>query len=128
MTLFGQTQIHAAILTSIDVTPINLTIDVGQTQAFTATGTFSDMSTRVLGGPATAIAAGSDHTCALLAGQVLCWGNNSAGELGNNSTTNSLTPVPVSGLSGATAIAAGAEHTCAAGRRRSGEVLGEEQL
>ena len=114
LTLFGQMQIHAATLTSIDVTPINPTIEVGQTLAFTATGTFSDMSTRVLGGSATAVATGENHTCALVAGgQVQCWGNGNEGELGDNSTTNALTPVMVSGLSGAMVIAAGGNHTCA---------------
>ena len=46
-------------------------------------------------------------------GQVQCWGYNYYGQLGDNSTNNALTPVTVSGLSGATAIAAGYDHTCA---------------
>ena len=37
-----------------------------------------------------AIAAGLGRTCALTtAGGVKCWGNNSEGQLGDNSTTNS---------------------------------------
>ena len=62
---------------------------------------------------------GSNHTCALLAnGSVQCWGSNSDGQLGNNSTIDSLSPVTVSGISFssipvATAISSGGQHTCA---------------
>ncbi len=62
---------------------------------------------------ATAVTAGSSHTCALMAGKVRCWGLNSSGQLGDGSTTNRTTPITASGISTATAIAAGAEHTCA---------------
>lgn len=44
---------------------------------------------------------------------VSAWGGNSFGQLGDGTTTNRLTPVQVSGLSGLTLIAAGAEHTLA---------------
>jgi hypothetical protein len=63
---------------------------------------------------AVAIAAGADHTCALLMdGTAQCWGRNDFGQLGDGSTTDRLTPVSVSGLSNAVAIAAGETHTCA---------------
>lgn len=60
------------------------------------------------------ITAGWDHTCALTkTGVAYCWGDNSHGELGNGTTTNSSTPVPVSGGLHFTSIAAGGWHTCA---------------
>ena len=112
-TLAGQAT--AATLSSISVTPNNPTINVGQTQPFTATGTFSDGATLGLNtAPVVATAAGVLHTCALLSnGTVQCWGSNGRGQLGDGTTTQSTTPVTVSGITNATAIAAGAGHSCA---------------
>lgn len=43
-----------------------------------------------------AIAAGDNYTCAIASdNQAYCWGGNGAGQLGNNSTTPSNTPVVV---------------------------------
>jgi alpha-tubulin suppressor-like RCC1 family protein len=69
-----------------------------------------------LGTDVAAIAAGVFHTCFLkTTGQVSCLGGNTAGQLGNGTTTSPiLTAVSVSGMaSGVTAIAAGIFHTCA---------------
>src|SRR2546428_8523193 len=89
---------------AITVTPANPTISVGQTQQFTATGV--DI--------ATAVSAGVYHTCALLQnGAARCWGSNSAGQLGDGTTTYSATPVAVVGIAGAAAVTSGGSHTCA---------------
>ena len=46
-----------------------------------------------------AIAAGAQHTCAVrLWGQVLCWGQNSSGQLGEGSMSSLPEPFPVTGL------------------------------
>jgi hypothetical protein len=76
---------------------------------------------------ATSVSVGSGFACALLTtGSVKCWGRNTSGQLGNNTTTRSLVPVDVKTSSeskttatttttftGAKAISAGAQHTCA---------------
>jgi alpha-tubulin suppressor-like RCC1 family protein len=55
-----------------------------------------------------AVAASHVHSLALLSnGAVVAWGKNDFGQLGNGTTTESLVPVAVSGLSGVTAVAAG---------------------
>lgn len=41
------------------------------------------------------VSVGRSHACALAAARVYCWGDNSHGQLGNHSTTNSTLPVPV---------------------------------
>ncbi|MDR1969834.1 MAG: hypothetical protein LBQ11_00600 [Candidatus Nomurabacteria bacterium] len=65
------------------------------------------------------ISAGVYHTCAIASdNKAYCWGDNSNGRLGDNSTTQSLIPVAVyttGALSGKTilSISAGNNHTCA---------------
>ncbi len=69
---------------------------------------------------ATAVTAGSFHTCALSAGGAKCWGNNANGQVGDGSGTTRTAPVNVcagvgcaGALSGVTNIVAGFAHTCA---------------
>jgi len=64
------------------------------------------------------ISSGMNYSCAIADTQAYCWGENSFGQLGDNSTTTRLVPVVVntSGvLTGKTMqqIAAGQYHTCA---------------
>lgn len=52
-------------------------------------------------------------SCAVHNGAAKCWGYNFYGGLGNGSTTDSLTPVQVTGLtSGITQISMGHYHAC----------------
>jgi alpha-tubulin suppressor-like RCC1 family protein len=63
---------------------------------------------------ASAIAVGSEFSCALLTDQtVKCWGLNNHGQLGNNSITDSSVPVSVAGISTAIAVTAGRDYACA---------------
>ncbi len=56
----------------------------------------------------TAIAAGYDHVLAVRNDRaVLAWGNNSSGQIGNDTTTDSPVPVRVSNLSTVSDVAAG---------------------
>ena len=62
--------------------------------AVTRTGSLSGLTLRQ-------ISTGNSHTCAIASNnQIYCWGNNASGQLGNNSTAQSTSPVAVD-ISGA---------------------------
>jgi alpha-tubulin suppressor-like RCC1 family protein len=66
-----------------------------------------------LSGLPVSVVAGASHTCALLAdGTAHCWGQNLHGQLGDSSTTNAATPVPVAGGLLFTRLVAGGAVTC----------------
>ena len=76
----------------------------------------SKRSVQVVGlnGGVTAIAGCAFHSLALKPdGTVWAWGSNHYGELGNGTTTESHTPVQVSGLTGVIAIAGGGNNSLA---------------
>ena len=57
---------------------------------------------------------GGDSVCAILDNKTMeCWGRNTYGTLGDNTTTDRYAPVSVSGISNATAAVIGGVHTCA---------------
>ena len=62
-----------------------------------------------------AVSAGPDHSCVVRAnGTISCWGANTSGQLGDNTTTARLQPTPVvTGVSFASVSAGGTNHTCA---------------
>jgi alpha-tubulin suppressor-like RCC1 family protein len=89
--------------------------DAGQLGTSPTGATWSATPVVVPGLPAAnSVAVGGHHACAILAGtgEVWCWGANSAGQLGDNTTTPHGAQ-KVTGISGATSLALGGVHSCA---------------
>ena len=88
--------------------------DMGQLGDGTITAKSTPVSVSGLSG-VSEISAGYDTTCARLSdGTAKCWGRAKYGRLGNdNDTTNQLTPVSVSGLTGVSQISSFDAHSCA---------------
>ena len=85
-----------------------------------------ELPTRSLLTGVVAISAGDGHSLALMGdGTVRAWGYNSQGQLGNNSITNSGTPVFVDGLSGIVAIAGGFQASLALQSQAIGTAWGD---
>ncbi len=76
--------------------------------------------------PAVAVAAGDNHTCAVLDdGTVACWGQNNSGEAGSDAGGTVYQPSLVTGLADVTAVSAGTRHTCALDKRGKARCWGE---
>lgn len=63
---------------------------------------------------ATAITAGYNHSCAVVDGNVWCWGANAKAQVtGSSASVSAPTPTLVAGITTATHVAAGVSHSCA---------------
>lgn len=90
-----------------------VTCTATDTAGNSASGSFT-VTVSLAGPEIVQLEAGSYYTCAVLGdGTVKCWGNNSWGQLGNGTTTNSPTPTVVTGITDAVAVSANNQHTCA---------------
>ena len=64
--------------------------------------------------PATSLAVGGNHSCGVDDGQVYCWGDNTAGQLGDGGRLSRPFAVRVeAGVESFTQVVAGSSHTCA---------------
>jgi alpha-tubulin suppressor-like RCC1 family protein len=132
-TLTGVTSIAAGPSSSCAIAPLSLlgvelTSGVycwGQTygqagRSSYATSVFTSLSALQLLEPGVnGVAIGSGSGCLVLGTAAYCWGQNASGQLGNNSTTTSQAPVPVSTsgvLSGraVSVVAVGDDYACTA--------------
>jgi alpha-tubulin suppressor-like RCC1 family protein/Leucine-rich repeat (LRR) protein len=89
--------------------------DFGQLGDGTTTQRLTPVDVVGLGDRIKAIAAGGGYTCALTEnGGVKCWGNNGAGQLGDGTQVDRLTPVDVIGLTGGVQVLSASlyYHTC----------------
>ena len=72
-----------------------------------------DPTHRVLTGVVDISSAGGNTCARKVSGAVVCWGDNSAGQLGNGLTSAQGFPVNVSGIVSAQQISTGRQHSCA---------------
>ncbi len=72
------------------------------------------------------VAAGGSHSCAVRpTGDVVCWGANESGQIGDGTNGAARTPRPVFGLVSARSVDAGSRHSCAVRPDRSAVCWGD---
>ena len=81
------------------------------------------ISTPIASG-ATQVVAGPNHSCAIVAGAVKCWGDGSYGQNGTNVPT--ANPQTVAGVTSATSLAAGTSWSCAQAGAHSVKCWGDQ--
>jgi alpha-tubulin suppressor-like RCC1 family protein len=91
----------------------NSSYQLGNGAGGPAASSFSPVSVTGLSSGVSSIASGELHSCAVLSGSVKCWGDNTYGQLGNNTTTSASSPVAASNITTAVDLAAGYTFTCA---------------
>lgn len=105
--------------------PSNRTRTIAAFGALAVAGGLLHMSTASAMATPKDVAAGTRHTCAVMAeGAVRCWGDNRLGQLGDGTTIKRTGPVTVVGtagtgaLAGVTKVVAGTDFTCAIAQKR----------
>ncbi len=93
--------------------PANLVLTNPDTQTVALNNAFTYSSNSGV----TRLGAGTQHACAIVKGDVLCWGANTSGQLGTGTKTGpALLPTPVTGFgkgNNAIAVEGGSNFTCA---------------
>ena len=103
-------------IATVDLTGLVMALGLGQVTITATSGEAIGTAalTTTTGILFNAISAGDNHTCGLTpAGVAYCWGDNSSGQLGNGTMSNSATPVPVAGGLSFSMLSAGGQQTCA---------------
>lgn len=85
----------------------------GQVGNGATSSTYTATRTQSLGGLANSVAAGAEHSCAVVGTGLMCFGRNNYGQIGQtvNATANS-TPIAVTVNGSVSKVSAGDSHTC----------------
>lgn len=113
----GNTSLEIVVEVALGATSGSLT--VGGEQGGCAVS--ASLNTRVLE-PNTQVAAGGIHSLAVSGGELLAWGDNDQGRLGDGSSTAALTPITIGSETTWLRVSAGSQHSL--GLREDGSLWG----